>query len=165
MKDEDRKAFERFCRTEHGRLVRTAWAITGDWQEAMDLGQEALIRVYTRWGTVSSLDMPSAWAHRVVANLALSWRRRQRRRSRVVMPEPVQGPAEPPDSLLLEALRALPPHQRAVVVLRYYADLSINETARALRKRPGTVRALASQGLARLREALGAQEIESESRD
>lgn len=164
MKDEDREAFERLCRDEYSRLVRTAWIITGDWQEAMDLAQETLIRAYTRWGAVSSLELPSAWLRRVVANLALSWRRRQRRRSRVVVPEPVQGPPEPPDDQLLAALRALPSSQRAVVVLRYYADLSIKETSRVLGKRPGTVRALASQGLAKLRATLGVEEAEGEVR-
>ncbi len=161
MRNDRREAFERLCRDEYAALVRTAYLITGDREESLDLAQEALARAYERWRSVSQLDRPGAWLHRVVVNLAISWRRRQKIRLTKLglsSPGPTPGP-EPPDLELFQALRELSPAQRAVVVLRYYTDQSIEDVAQALGKRPGTVRALASQGLARLRESLQGEVI------
>lgn len=104
----------------------------------------------------SRMDRPDAWLQRVVVNLALSerWRRRimdiLRSREQIgVVPE-----MQAPDPALRRALLALTPAQRSVIVLRYYADRSIDDVARDLGKRPGTVRALTAQGLARLREQM-----------
>ena len=146
-------------------LTRTAYLITGDREEAVDIAQEALARAYERWRSVSQLDRPGAWLQRVAGNLAISWRRRQRYVSRSALdPEDrAQGLAPDSDLELMEALQFLSPAQRAVVVLRYYADQPIAEVARALDKQPGTVRALASQGLARLREFLQ-EETDDEAR-
>ncbi|HEY7280089.1 MAG TPA: sigma-70 family RNA polymerase sigma factor [Actinomycetota bacterium] len=137
-------------------MFRTAFLVTGDRQEAADVTQEAFARAYEHWRTVSRSDRPGAWVQRVAVNLALSWRRRQRLRSREVAVAPAQTvePPELPDPGLFAALRALPPQQRAAVVLRHWVDLSIEETARALGKKSGTVKALTSQGLANLRRAL-----------
>ena len=155
MKDEQTEAFEQLCRDEYARLVRTAFLITGDREESLDLAQEALARAYERWPTVSRLDRPGAWLCRVVANLAISWRRRRRVRERpAVQPPQANDAIETPDPDLIASLKALAPAQRAAVVLRFYADLSVKETAQALNKRPGTVRALTSQGIAKLRRTL-----------
>jgi DNA-directed RNA polymerase specialized sigma24 family protein len=99
----------------------------------------------------------------VAVNLAISWRRRQRvRLAKPVEPEAaVPGPAEP-DLELMAALRELSPAQRAAVVLRHYADRSVLEVASALGKRPGTIRALTAQGVARLRQALSTGEVTDE---
>jgi RNA polymerase sigma-70 factor, ECF subfamily len=148
--------FEAFVRDEYRTVVRTAYWMTGNKQDAADLAQEAFARAYARWRTVSRMDRPDAWVQRVVVNLALSERRRRRimeivrsRQQTGVVPE---TPA--PDPALRQALLALTPAQRSVIVLRYYVDRSIDEVARDLGKRPGTVRALTAQGLARLREQL-----------
>jgi RNA polymerase sigma-70 factor (sigma-E family) len=155
VRGEQTEAFEQLCRDEYPRLVRTAFLITGDREESLDLAQEALARAYERWPTVSRLDWPGAWLCRVVANLAISWRRRRRVRERTAVQPPQTNDAiETSDPDLIASLKALPPAQRAAVVLRFYADLSVKETARALGKRPGTVRALTSQGIAKLRRTL-----------
>jgi RNA polymerase sigma factor (sigma-70 family) len=100
----------------------------------------------------------------VVANLSISWRRRRRAVPEEHLEErgAVADP-ETSDVELMEALSFLTPAQRAVVVLRYYADQPVEAVARALGKRPGTVRALTSQGLARLREFM-AEDAEDEAR-
>jgi RNA polymerase sigma-70 factor (ECF subfamily) len=151
----DDTGFEQLCRDHFANVTRTAYLITGDLAEAADIAQEAFARAFERWTTVSALDRPEAWVHRVAANLAVSWWRRLRvRRSRPLPEAGVVPPPEPPDPALMAALRELSPAQRTAVVLRFYADRSIEDVAEALGKRPGTVRALTSQGVARLRALL-----------
>jgi RNA polymerase sigma-70 factor (sigma-E family) len=158
------EAFDRLCRREYASVVRTAYLITGDRDEAADLAQEAFTRAYERWRSVSRMERPGGWLQRVVANLSISWRRRRR-----AVPEEhleARGAVADPETSdveLMEALSFLTPAQRAAVVLRYYADQPVEAVARALGKRPGTVRALTSQGLARLREFM-AEEAEDEAR-
>ena len=165
MRDAKLEAFDRLCRTEYAGVVRTAYLITGDREEAIDLAQEAFARAYERWKTVSKLDRPAAWLQRVVGNLAISWRRKQRVRSRVPLPsEQVVENASERDLELMDALDSLTPSQRAAIVLRYYADQPVDGVAKALGKAPGTVRALTAQGLARLREFLGQEEIDEARR-
>jgi len=162
VRDDQTEAFELLCRDEYPRLVRTAFLITGDREESLDLAQEALARAYERWPTVSRLDRPGAWLSRVMANLAISWRRRRRVRERAALRPATNTAIEAPDPDLIASLKALPPAQRAAVVLRFYADLSVKETARALGKRPGTIRALTSQGIAKLRATLSREEARDE---
>ena len=157
MRTERDESFERLCRAEYPGVVRTSYLITGDREEAMDVAQEALARAYERWDVVAELDRPGAWLQRVAANLSLSWRRKRRYESRTRVEEiedRAESLAEGADLDLMNGLRFLTPAQRAVVVLRYYGDQSVDQVARALKKRPGTVRALTSQGLSRLREFL-----------
>lgn len=158
MKEENDQ-FEHFVRGVYPTAVRTAYLITGSPEEAMDLAQEAFIRAFTRWGRVSRLDRPDRWVQRVVTNLAISWRRRQGARLRALNRLGGQGTNpiewdEEPDAGAIAALQRLPLAQRSVLVLRYCLDWSTEEVATALRKRPGTVRALAWQGLDRLRREL-----------
>lgn len=156
MRGDRREAFEQLCRDEYAGLVRTAYLITGDHEESLDVAQEALARAYERWRSISQFDRPGAWVNRVAVNLAISWRRRQKVRltKNVVSAKASTSGPEPPDTELLSALRLLTPAQRAVVVLRYYADQPIEHVAQTLGKRPGTVRALSAQGVARLRASL-----------
>ena len=157
MNEERRQAFEALWREDYARVFRTAVLVTGDRQEAADVTQEAFARAYERWRTVSRAERPGAWVQRVAVNLALTWRRRQRLRARETSAQIGAGSPvddELPDPDVFAALRALPPQQRAAVVLRHWLDLSIEETARTLGKRPGTVKALTSQGLANLRRKL-----------
>lgn len=163
MTSDRREAFERLCRVEYAAVVRTAWLVTGDREEAADVAQETFVRAYERWRQVSVMDRPGAWLQRVAANLAISWRRRQHVRSsaraRLTAGATERAPeSDVLDEELLRALDLLTPAQRAVIVLRYFADQSVDDVARALGKRPGTVRALTSQGLGRLRQALGSME-------
>src|SRR5712691_8521349 len=154
MSSDRRRSFDQFCRDEYARVVRAAYLITADREEALDVAQEAFAKAYERWRSVSGYDVPVAWVQRVAINLAISWRRRQRVRAlalRTRRREDDSVQPEIPDAELLSALRRLTPAQRAVIVLRYYADRSIEDVAHDLGKRPGTVRALTSQALARLR--------------
>jgi RNA polymerase sigma-70 factor (sigma-E family) len=160
VNEDRRRAFEALWREEYPRVYRTAFLVTGDRQEAADVTQEAFARAYERWRAVSQADRPGAWVQRVAVNLALTWRRRQRLRHREIALAPTAPDAEPslPDPELFAALRALPPQQRAAVVLRHWTDLSIEETARTLGKPAGTVKALTSQGIANLRRMLAESE-------
>jgi RNA polymerase sigma-70 factor (ECF subfamily) len=152
----DHADFDQLCREHYAHVVRGAYLVTGDLQEARDLTQEAFARAFARWPSVRKLDAPEAWVHRVAINLAISWWRRRRvRQARPLSEAGVLAPPEPVDDELVDALNRLSPAQRATVVLRFYSDMSIDDVARALGKRPGTVRALTAQGIARLRSILG----------
>ena len=119
--------FEGLCEQHYERLARTAYLITGDRQEALDVTQETLARAYERWGTVSAMSNPEGWLYRVVTNLAISSRRRDNRRpTRVMTSAPVTVP-EPLDPELSDAMQTLTPSQRAAVVCRFYLDMSVQD--------------------------------------
>lgn len=157
--------FEDLCRQHYPGVARLAYLITGDRQEAVDLAQEAFARAFERWGRVSRLERPEAWVQRVAANLAVSWRRQAGRILPMVsLPEGSVNPPDLPDPEVAEALGALTPAQRAVIVLRFFLDWSVAQVADALGKGEGTVRALTSQGMVRLRRSLSTQEVRDEAR-
>jgi RNA polymerase sigma-70 factor (sigma-E family) len=153
-------AFEEFARVHGDALVRLSFALCGDRGWAEDAAQEALTRVYLRW---SRLGDPLPYARRTVVNATRdSWRRRsrQQQRERVVGGYPADLPASVDDMVadrdqLTRALLRLPHGQRAVLVLRYWHQLSEQETADALGNSPGTVKSQASRALGRLRQELG----------
>jgi RNA polymerase sigma-70 factor (ECF subfamily) len=155
--------FEDFYRSNFARLAAAAFLMTGDREEGADLAQEAFVRAYERWRAVSHHPHPEAWLFRVVANLAVSQLRRERLRSRWKRAWGSAAAAAPPHEVtepaVLSALKDLTDAQRTVVVLRYYADLSVDQVAEALGKRPGTVRALTSQAFSRLRPILEAKGV------
>lgn len=141
------------------RLVRTAYAVAGDVGVAEDAVQTAFAKAYRSWRRISRLDAPEAYLRRMVVNEVLSDRRRARTRHEVSRPEPPDRPAVESDDLFTRdevwrAIAALPPRQRAVLVLRYYEDLSEQQIADALGCRPGTVKSQASAALASLRSRL-----------
>ena len=154
MSDE---AFDEFVRGRHERLCRVAYVLCGDWQHAEDIVQNALARTYVAWrrGSIENLD---AYAHRAVVNARASWWRR-RWHGEVATEALPDGAA--PDAYgsadargaVLAALATLPLAQRQVLALRYLADLSEGETARALGCSPGTVKSRASRAIAALRES------------
>ena len=139
---------------------RVAFRLLGDRDEAEEVTQEALVRVYVRWRRVA--PYAEAWVARVATNLALDHHRRharQRRHAETVAPTgAVDDPAAGLVSRLelVEGLRRLPRRQREVVALRYLADVSEAETARLLGCTPGTVKQHAHRGLAALRLGLTA---------
>jgi RNA polymerase sigma-70 factor, ECF subfamily len=155
----DRRGFEAFYAAHFARVVGAAYLMTGSREEARDLAQETFARAYERWETVSRYEEPGAWLQRVVTNLATSWRRRQRLRARETIAESTVPSPDVPEPAILRALLRLTPAQRAVIVLRFYADQSVAQVSKILGKRPGTVRALTSQGLSRLREAAELQGV------
>jgi RNA polymerase sigma-70 factor (sigma-E family) len=154
--------FEELCDSTYERVVKAAFLILGDRDEARDVAQETFARAFARWSRVRGMDNPEGWLYRVAVNLSLSWRERAVRRVLRQPPDRAQEQVESSDPTLTDALRRLTPAQRTAVVLRFYLDLSIDSTAETLGKSPGTVRALSSQGIARLREDLGSNWLEED---
>lgn len=157
--ESDREAFTAWAVAAQPGLLRTAVLLTGDHYRAEDLVQEALTKVAQRWSRLST-GHPAAYARQVLVRDNISWWRRQRRHE-IASVEPPPAPAADPvveRRLMLEAaLGRLTPRQRAVVVLRFYDDLSVGQTAEAMRVSPGTVKSQTSLALRRLRE--GAPEL------
>ncbi|GAA2281764.1 MULTISPECIES: SigE family RNA polymerase sigma factor [Kitasatospora] len=142
-----------------GRLFRTAYLLTGgDAYLAEDLVQEALSRMYVRWRRLSRLENPAGYAQVVLANTFVSYRRRRSSSERVVheFPEIVVHDGDPTLRLtLLQALRELSPQDRAVLVLRFWEDRSVEETAAALQLSSSAVRSRSHRALGRMRVLLG----------
>jgi RNA polymerase sigma-70 factor (sigma-E family) len=138
------------------RHVRLAMLLTGDRWQAEELLQDSLVKVYLRWRRLSRRDDVDAYLRRVLVNNHTSMWRRQRRESLVAeIPDcAVPGDADGvnPDTVALrQALLALPPRQRAVVVLRYYEDLAERDVADVLGCSVGTVKSQHARALAKLR--------------
>lgn len=156
----DRPDFSEFVAVRSGALLRTAYLLTGDWTSAEDLLQTALVKCWRSWSRVT--EHPEPYVHKTLVNTFLSGRRR-----RWIGEEPRSEVPESPAAddttgtldrgVLWPALRRLPPRQRAVVVLRYYDDLSESDTARVLGISVGTVKSQASKALAALRVDPGLQ--------
>ncbi|WP_191249047.1 SigE family RNA polymerase sigma factor [Amycolatopsis deserti] len=153
--DED---FAEFVRVALPGLLRYGHLLTGNPHDAADLVQIVLEKIGVRWGTLRGAESPLPYVKRAMANTHVS-RWRSRRRESLVADIPEPPPYTPPDRLenepLWQALAALPPRQRTVVVLRYYEGLSEAEIADAMRISPGTVKSQASKALASLRGKLG----------
>lgn len=150
--------FDEFVVDSSPRLLALAYRLTGDRHAAEDMVQTCLWRMAKRWP--AARNNPAAYARQVLANLAKDgWRHRSRRPTEILAPDPTAfgrsdaSQAEDRD-LLLGALRELPPRQRTMIVLRYFEDLSVEETAGILRCSPGTVKSATSRGLVRLRDVL-----------
>jgi RNA polymerase sigma-70 factor (sigma-E family) len=144
-------------------LLRVAYLACGDETEAEDLLQTALERTYRNWDQVRH-DTPEPYVRRVIINAAISRARRRAILSIIPMHSPPETSAQAADAdlrhVLMEALRALPPRQRAVIVLRYWEDLSETQTAEVLGCAVGTVKSQASKAMAKLRSALGEETVE-----
>lgn len=144
--------FDDFFREQRPPLVRLAHLLTGSVPHAEELAQEALLAAHQRWST---LENPAGYARRALVNLARSHQRRhalQRRHDRDTRPR-VDLPAEIDETW--QVIRQLAPDQRAVIVLRFYEDLKVDEIAELLGKPPGTVKSLLHRTLATLKETLG----------
>ena len=148
--------FDTFCRRVGPRLISSFALSMGDRAAAEDLAQEALARAFRDWQKVRTLDAPDAWVFRVAINLSRSWIRRMRRVVGSPAPEPRQLDLHDVTDreVIRPALLALTPRQREAVVLRHLGDLSVRDTAVAMRCAEGTVRALTAQGIASLRDRL-----------
>jgi RNA polymerase sigma-70 factor (sigma-E family) len=138
-------------------LLRWARTVAGDPHTAEDLLQASLVRVLPRWGELREEAAADAYVRRTITRQYVSWQRQPWRRDERptdALPEPAVVPdAAGPyaDGGLWSLVRALPPQQRAAVVLRFYEGLSVAETAVALGCSLGTVKSNTSRGLAALR--------------
>jgi RNA polymerase sigma-70 factor (sigma-E family) len=149
-----------FAANRAGHLFRSACLLTsGDTHLAEDLVQETLGRMYVVWGRTSRIENPAGYAQTVLVRVFLSHQRRRSNRERPIADLPdVMGAAGVDTTLrltLLDALGRLPPKDRAVLVLRYWEDRSIEETAEAMRATSSSVRTRSVRALAKLRELLG----------
>ena len=149
------EGFSAFAVSRWPGLVRLAFGLTGDRWLAEDIAQTALARAYVAWRRVSRAGDPDAYLRRILINS--SHRRFRRHRVSEQPGDPPETPVDGPADLvgeraaLLAALRQLPPRQRAVVVLRYWEDLTDAQIAAALGCSAGTVRSQLSRALAKLR--------------
>jgi RNA polymerase sigma factor (sigma-70 family) len=160
------EALSAFYRAEYPRLVGSLTLYCGDRELATELAQEAMARAWRLWSRVGALESPAGWVHRVGINLANSAYQRARVRRRFHAAEQtrrhdhVAAPADVGTALALRAaVASLPPRQRSALVLRYFVDLPVDEVARYMRCKPGTVRALTAQAINSLR-AMGVGEWE-----
>lgn len=154
--------FEAWMTARQRWLLRTAFLLTGDVHTAEDLVQTTLAKLYLAWDRVADSHGVDAYARKILVNEhATMWRRKWRHRE--VVTDDFSGHEVPvrdeeydgTRTALWQAVRALAPRQRAVIVLRYYEQLSEAETAEALGISLGTVKSQANRAIATLRERLG----------
>ncbi|MFE7564088.1 SigE family RNA polymerase sigma factor [Kitasatospora sp. NPDC057500] len=141
-------------------LRKVAYLLCGDWHRADDLVQESVTKLYVRWGRMSKVDNLDGYVRTVLVNTFLAeqrspWARWSARRRDAALPERAAVVPDPDVSVdLRAALSALPPRQRATVVLRYYCDLTVEQTAAAMGCSTGNVKSQSSRGLHALRRLL-----------
>lgn len=154
--------FEQFVLDRSAALLRTAFLLVGDRGDAEDLLQTALLRTALRWRKAQ--EYPEAYVRQVLVNLARDrWRRSRRRVAEQPLDDVPSAPAAHRDhadaiadrEMIQRALAVLPWRQREVVVLRFFEDLSVADTAAVMRTSEGTVKSYTSRALTRLRELLG----------
>ena len=149
-------SFHSFYTDNHQSIVRALSLTLGDTQLATEAADEAMCRALQRWDKVSTFENAQGWVYRVGLNWARSWlRRRRRERDRPIVFGPLVAQQVPVDPSLIAALRELSVEQRSVVVLRYYLDWSVGETAAALDIAPGTVKSRLARALDQLRALMG----------
>lgn len=157
MRRTDEERLREFLVARLESLRRTAYLFCRDWHTADDLVSVTIDRLYRKWSLVTAAENPEAYVRGMLANAWLDERRRPWRREHPtadLSQTGVQQGAEsfvPVRAALFEMLDSLPPRQRAVVVLRFYCDLSVADTAAALGLPEGTVKSHTSRGLATLR--------------
>jgi RNA polymerase sigma factor (sigma-70 family) len=150
----DVEEFTAFCLSVHGRLAGAVMLYCGDRTLAEDITQEALARAWRDWAQVRAKDSREAWVFRTAFNLTNSWHRRMtiaRLRAPLLISDGSVQPDVASALAIRAAVRSLPARQREAIVLRFYADLSVADTAAAMRCAEGTVRALTAQAVAALR--------------
>jgi RNA polymerase sigma-70 factor (sigma-E family) len=160
----DTLTFEGYAAATWPSLFRRAYLLAGNHADAEDLAQQTLIKVHGAWSRVSQSDVPDAYVRRILTNTFLSFKRPKGRRLELLVgddaPEPVSPlSAGPEDRMALwPHVCELPPRQRAVIVLRYYEQLSEAEIADVLGCSRGNVKSTAHRALQNLRTALGQEE-------
>ncbi|MBG6100107.1 SigE family RNA polymerase sigma factor [Micromonospora vinacea] len=154
MSDRD-KAFAEYFAARSGAMRGTAYLLCGDWHRAEDLVQTAFVKLYRVWNRISRHEVLDSYLRQILIRTFLDERRRGWwRRERVGGEDAEQvAPPDSPESrlVLLQALARVAPRQRAVLVLRYWEDLSVEDVAALLECSPGTVKSQAARGLDTLR--------------
>ncbi|MEU6171986.1 SigE family RNA polymerase sigma factor [Streptantibioticus parmotrematis] len=160
MREEVReREFRAFAEARQAQLRRSAYLLCGDWHQAQDLVQVTLMKLYAAWGRVRKDGNVDGYARTILTRTFIDQHRRRRWREEPLAEltdPPSTGPETPELRLVMRsALMRLPPRYRAVLVLRYWEDWSVEQTAEALRVSTGTVKSQSARGLARLRELVG----------
>lgn len=163
MARRDDEAFTAFAAASGGRLRRTAYLLCGDWQLAADIVQEALIKVYVAWPRLEKGGGLATYARKTVVSVATDM---HRKKSSTELPSEISPHLASSTDIersiadrdaVVTALAALPTRQRACVVLRYYEELSVSETAAALSCSEGNVKSQTSRALATLQKTIRLQ--------
>lgn len=150
-------AFTEFAAASRSRLRSTAYLLCGDWERASDHVQEGLIRTYVAWPRLVRHGSELAYARKAVVSAFLDATRKRSSTERPTDDHPERSSGEDvagsvaDRAALMAALARLPERQRACVVLRYFEELDVRETAAALRCSEGTVKSQTSRALASLR--------------
>jgi len=144
-------SFEAIFDQEYGRVVRLIYAMTRSDDVARDAAQDAFTRLYERWGSVSN---PAGFVRTVAINRARDQRRHMRVHRRFVARSDRREKASPEADYLFDALATLPLQRRAMVVLRFYEQRSVDEIAYILDLPSGTVKSGLSRSMAHLKETL-----------
>jgi RNA polymerase sigma-70 factor (sigma-E family) len=158
----DEEEFAEYFAARRDAVRRSAYLLCGDWHRADDLAQTAFVALHRRWRKIRDRGALDAYVRRTLVRAVIDESRRPWRRERFVeeLPEQPSADGEVGDSVatrsvLLDGLRAVPPRQRAVLVLRYLEGLDVAATAEALKCSEGTVKSQTARGLTALRTALG----------
>jgi RNA polymerase sigma-70 factor (sigma-E family) len=161
MDQQGKESFRSYVAARSPALMRTAYLLTGNRADAEDLLQTALAKTYLAWDRIREREAIDAYVRRVMVNTQTSWWRRRKVDEYVTdaVPETRTARDATQDLVLHDALwtalAGLPARQRAMVVLRYYEDLSEAETAQVLGVSLGTVKSTTSRALTKLRESAG----------
>jgi RNA polymerase sigma-70 factor (sigma-E family) len=154
----DEGQFREYVEARMVTLRRSAYLICGDWQVAEDAVAVALAKLYVHWDRANASTNLDAYVRRIVMrSIVDEWRRPWRREHPVEYVVSSAESARPPTEdrlMLIDALAKMPPRRRAVLVLRFFEDLSVEETAEALGISDGTVKSQTARGLAALRDLL-----------
>jgi RNA polymerase sigma-70 factor (sigma-E family) len=158
MSAADEGAFRAYAVTRRPALRRTAFLLCGDWHQADDLVQATMVKLYVAWPRIRSSEPPDGYTHRILVRCYLDERRRPwRRESPVEMVADIGAPVNPTDELLdlRAALGQLPRRQRATLLMRFWLDASVAQTADALGCSEGTVKSQTARAVTTLRGLLG----------
>ncbi|MEU5941792.1 SigE family RNA polymerase sigma factor [Micromonospora sp. NPDC047548] len=161
MSAEEDEEYVEYVSVALSRLRRSAYLLCGDAHRADDVVQSALVTVYLRWSKIRTVENLDGYVHRILvrryldetrrswAKVLLSWRTPEPRSS--------AGPSVEDTDAVRSALAALSRGQRSVLVLRFFCDMSVQETATALGCSTGSVKSQTSRGLATMRRLLSEQ--------
>ncbi|GAA1030625.1 SigE family RNA polymerase sigma factor [Virgisporangium ochraceum] len=158
------EAYREYVVARMDRLRRMAYLLCHDWHTADDLVSNALLKLYRNWSRAQRADNLDAYVRRILLRSWLDERRRPWRRESStdeVPDHPAPLPAPVDDRRLLELLRQLPQRRRAVLVLRFYCDLSVEETAATLGVSVGTVKSTTARALDTLRVSIATLGVEA----
>lgn len=153
-----------FFRAEFLHVVRISYLIVHDRQRAEDVAQEAFIQLLAHWNKVSRYELPEAWVRRVAIRIASRSARRERRRPALEGATDPSVPFTPSDIDLLNAIKRLPPQQRAAVALHYFEDRPLPEVAHILGCSHAAAKVHVFNARKRLAEMLGEEAADADRR-